>query len=100
MNTLEKSILHWQRLVDCRTFDEVEAEGVGGEECALCNVYFKKVCKRCPVQIAGFYGCEGSPYDAVVIYLSKIFCNEVDFSYKKWRKLATKELEFLKSLRK
>ncbi len=101
MNALEKSIQHWERLVKCKTYDEVEDEGYQSESCALCLLYLHKDCKRCPVQIrAKDTGCNGTPYFNAFGYMCAVEFDGNDFNPKKWRKFAMKELNFLRSLRK
>ena len=61
MTPLDESIAHWERLLDCKTPDELEAEGYGEKACALCQAH--KDCKECPVyKDTGRTICDDTPY--------------------------------------
>jgi len=82
---LELSIKKWEDLAQDK---DIEYEG--SETCALCQVY-SKACEDCPVcQKTGKDGCAGSPYED---YLD-------DDPAEKRKKVARRQLRFLKSLRK
>lgn len=84
---LEVAILKWQDIV----------RGIGKDfkdrNCALCEMYIRKMCKDCPIQIANVsdaIGCEETPYAD--------YCNASTAEARK--EAAKREVEFLKSLRK
>lgn len=80
---LELSIEKWQDIVDGKGRD------YGYKNCALCETYFE--CKGCPIDTGRQpFGCWGTPYD------NYQYAN----STRARREAASKELEFLKSLRK
>ena len=85
---LELAIQKWQDIV------EGKGENLAENNCALCLLFAKDDCEGCPVKEAiGKKGCERTPYG-----------DFVDADYRDdetaKKKIARKEVEFLKSLRK
>ena len=88
---LELSIQKWRDIVDEKGIDE------SGENCALCETVKDDMgsCQNCVIaQAVNDEGCQSTPYYD--------YCKALDFGEDKktLRKLAKKELAFLKSLRK
>jgi len=95
---LEKSIKHWE---ENRAAERPELASISDRDCALCSRYYNRGCKGCPVrQATGQKLCFGSPYKAAAD-------NFIDWRYDPknkrlrtvFRQWATREINFLKSLR-
>lgn len=98
---LEESIKHWEENVAAEWPSEAS---VSADDCALCEMFniadapYEDRCIGCPVQQeTGAQTCDETPYD-------NAFCAYYTWARSKidrdeWRKAATAELEFLKSLR-
>lgn len=96
LRALQDSIAHWERLA---TGNRRLSENVGGDDCALCKIFFigkdfKDVCIGCPVyQKTNLKGCRGTPFtDASII------CFNFGLNSPEFKEAAQKELDFLKSL--
>lgn len=90
---LNESVAHWERMA---TGKQGSDESPNGSDCSLCRLFAmgkEPACSGCPVmQKTGFSGCWETPY-----YRARAEWCEHDFS-DRFRELAAKELEFLKSL--
>jgi len=96
---LEESIAHWERMRAFEDVNEFDKERPSDEHCALCELFIIDNCVRCPVmKRTGVIGCEKTPFNSA----SKA---SIAWSYGKtklraqWRRAATRELNFLRSLR-
>jgi len=99
LGALKESIKKWE--------DIVGGEGVdrGGDNCALCHLFYKKRCVGCPVYLkTGEPDCRNTPYVEWLIHqveTHNIFIGEI-FGYGMvcpvCKERAEAELEFLKSL--
>jgi len=99
---LEKSILHWRRIVKGK---RTPGEWHYTEDCALCEKFCIKECKGCPVAVkTGQIMCLGSPWinvEASFKYgLKKTKNYEAAYSFPDVRQKAQEMLDFLISLRK
>jgi hypothetical protein len=57
---LKASIAHWNENIAAETPEDV---GLGSDECALCGLFFKNSCRRCPIsRRTGRQSCMGTPY--------------------------------------
>jgi len=85
---LELSILKWQDII------YHDGADLGTRNCALCAVYYTEDCKGCPVkEHSGRPDCRDTPY-------SDWKSQNCRYTYNLLTKeIATRELEFLKSLR-
>lgn len=101
---LEESIEKWE-INTTLSFGE---RRTGRRDCPLCTMFANindlstKHCKKCPVyQRTGERYCDGSPYEelAVVSYDYMYGDETADNVEVRWKKVAEKEVEFLKSLR-
>ena len=100
---LDESIEHWQRLVACKTLDEVEKEGIESDDCALCEEYqytSEESCAGCPIffRTTQRY-CRGTPYGKIAVYIQRCWDDECEFDAELWQQLSQAELDFLKSLK-
>ena len=94
---LEKSIQHWERMKVMKTPNE---EKPSAKSCDLCILYEDNRCKSCPVKIAtGVIRCAGTPY--LTAYSHHIKWGNMGDNKNRalFRRAATKEINFLKSLR-
>ncbi len=92
---LKGSIRKWERIVAGKGID------LGTENCPLCKLFYKKGCIGCPVkEETGFNWCFLTPYDEWLLHhelehgkpvILKVKCDTC-------KKLAERELKFLKSL--
>ena len=88
-DALELSIEKWEDIV------EGKGEDLGATNCALCQKYIKKECVDCPVyKVTRKTACERTPYREYEIAQS------LGKPARLLKKLAQKEVDFLKSLRK
>src|SRR5689334_6486097 len=91
LTALNNSIQHWERLASGQRLD---GEGPYGDCCALCKLFFTRLCTcdGCPVKLkTGLDGCQGSPYwEAQKRWI------EVGADSPEFKAAAAKELEFLK----
>ncbi len=69
MDELGKKLLvevqeHWRQLRFCKTPEEFETEGWGGQSCAFCKAHEgPSSCKGCPINnVTGKTACGGTPY--------------------------------------
>lgn len=104
MSPLEKSIAHWERLAAAKTPEEIDSEGLGRHDCALCLAYWNNGCAGCPVaQATGQNCCRGTPFVEAEEYYNDCTTEDdatPDFDPNEWAKLAQAEVDFLKGLRK
>lgn len=100
---LEESIKHWERLVNCKDWGEINAEGISWEDCALCAKYLDNDCINCPIQIyTGKDFCYGTPYRIVeYLYYSKEhdLANGVTVRSSSFTEIAKDELIFLQTVK-
>ncbi len=91
-------INHWTRLSTGKTRGD---ESIGTDDCAFCGRYYKLRCDGCPISAkTGMSECMDTPYDDILLeYERRNFSTEF-FDTALFRRLAKKELEFLKKLRK
>jgi len=81
LKALKASIDHWYRISACETVGELLIEGWCSDDCQLCRMFdeytfsrysTRGYCIGCPVEAAtGQQGCNGSPYKAAALSLSK-----------------------------
>ena len=97
---LEASIAHWRRNAAAERYSTVSA---GCADCALCRMFRDRVCRGCPVATrAGAMGCAKTPYeDAKAAWNRWMFAlpGEDEAEAAAFRAAATREAEFLESLR-
>jgi len=92
LKALKLSIKHWEENLSHAKDNDLDKINIGTTYCALCVLYFKKICFGCPVfNVTGMIDCKGSPYIAVV---ELIKYNKSDGMVK----ACSDEVEFLKSL--
>ena len=99
---IQLSIEKWEDIVNGEGIDE------GGFNCALCKQYFffcvADDASKCPIyELTGKVNCDGTPYEKWLnhqrklhpeaIHIKRVECNTC-------KRLAKKELEFLRSLLK
>lgn len=87
---LELSIVKWETMLQGYKDDPslIHINNQGTWTCALCRLYGAK-CDGCPVDVAGYRQCKGTPYEGHVATENRVAA----------MKFAEKEIEFLKSLR-
>jgi len=116
-----QSILHWERLSECTTQAQINREGLGYQNCALCRVFntTKKegACGNCPVYLkTRISDCGNTPYSGVIsayikwekadlllkknlTALAKVSIKNDIQSYKEaWKLCCSHEIKFLKNL--
>ena len=101
LKALKESVAHWERLLACKTKQELEAEGYGAEHCALCEMFSENPqCNGCPVaESTGEDSCDGTPYYKADKELDRYLGYWVVNPRKTFpRKQVKAELDFLKSL--
>jgi len=99
LEALQGSIKKWEEIVKRTRVD------MGGKNCHLCELYADS-CTECPIcELTGYAGCGGSPYREWVGHhsdehncLSDDFYTDLYIECETCKKLAEKELAFLKSL--
>ncbi len=95
--TLKQTIKKWEKTVSANGFNS------GETRCPLCVRYSRRgTCLSCPVQLfTGEVGCGGTPYHdwAKHIFVCPHYCDEAG-GCDTCKKLAKKELNFLKRLYK
>jgi hypothetical protein len=90
---LKGSIEHWERVV------EGEDIFIGSSGCALCGLFRDAGCAKCPVaEKTGERLCYGSPYDKIDAHRDKHEEEVHVDTCPTCKRLATAELNFLKSL--
>jgi len=83
---------HLNKITNLKEYDERLEKGQ--YNCALCELYLKNKCVKCPVKIAtGFTECRKTPYH-------RFWCAWEIKDLEGMREAAMAELEFLKSLKK
>jgi hypothetical protein len=96
LKALEGSIIKWEKIVDGKGIDN------GIDNCPLCKrFHLGKDCVGCPVFAkTGIYGCDRTPYDEWHKHhsIKHRDCIHCEINCKTCKKLAQKELAFLKSL--
>ena len=96
LKALEGSIKKWEKIVDGTGVDE------GGSNCPLCKLYHR--CNPCPVaETVNKKGCCGTPWVEWRIHGFKrhttgFFCFSLKVECPTCKRLAQKELDFLKSI--
>lgn len=97
LRALKASIAHWEQNATAETFGEVR---IGVSTCALCALFSRKRCAKCPVRLAtGVIGCSRSPYDNASDARSEWEHDPGNPTFAEaFRAAARKEVEFLKSL--
>ena len=97
---LEESIEHWKRIVSGE-------EHTTRANCSLCSLFFENNCAGCPIkEKTGETQCNNTPYREFTHHVTLTHKNFIPpplFSYRVYcpecKRLAEKELKFLKSLR-
>ena len=97
---LEASIAHWRRNAAAEHYSTVSA---GCADCALCGLFRKQQCEDCPVAArTGAAVCDKTPF-APAIKALRAWCfslpGEDEAKAAAFRAAATREAEFLESLR-
>jgi len=97
---LNESIAHWERMRAFETTEEFDKEEPHGPFCSLCKLFLVKYnCEGCPVfEKTGKVACRSTPYSTA--YTSYFEWKRINTKKNRtaWRKAATREINFLKSL--
>jgi hypothetical protein len=110
---LKKSIAHWKRLNACNTLEEINEEGYGVDECALCRLFFYHKCNGCPVSCeVDSEACRKTPYEKAVDLINCMEEKEANVPFPdphvprhweimdEWKEVSEEEIKFLQSLLK
>ena len=98
LKALKKSIRKWQDILSGNGIDRA------ARNCGLCRVYLDRVCAGCPVYAhTKTPGCTKTPYDKWCRHHDRVHSEVFDLrrvepGCRTCSNLASKELEFLKSL--
>lgn len=91
---LKSSIKHWEENVAAESPDDASTDG---DDCALCELFWSRVCTGCPVRDkTKRLWCGESPYGAAERALKA--WHRGGATKEQWQEAARAELEFLKSL--
>jgi hypothetical protein len=96
LKALQGSIKKWEKIVEGKGSDK------GYENCPLCKLFGDNRCVECPVAIKmGIENCFDTPYDSWTNHQDEkhdIWNSPYKIECSKCKKIAEKELKFLKSL--
>ncbi len=97
---LEDSIAHWERMRGFEGVEEFDKESIGDRYCDLCQLFLHWGCLNCPVsEKSGEMSCKKTPYPSAEIAFKRWLRKGTKKYRTIWRRAATREIKFLKSLR-